>query len=139
MKTMNNNSTTASRIVFLIAIISLALGCELPYDLGNNPHDPLSPDYSPAPPKNTLAYLLGPKTVQLGWVDASLGETGFQVSRSLDVDVNFVPIATLPANTESYVDADTTLVSGQRYYYRIRGITPTKVGAYSFVAFVTLP
>jgi hypothetical protein len=139
MKTMNTISVALSLFVFLIAILVLAPGCELPYDLGNNPHDPLSPDYSPAPPKYTIAYLLGPKTVQLGWVDASLGETGFQVSRSLDVDLNFVPIATLPANTESYVDSDTTLVSGVRYYYRIRGVTPTKVGAYSFVVFVTLP
>lgn len=128
-----------SRIVFLLSIVSFAMGCELPYDLGSNPNDPLSPNYSPTPPKNTLAYLLSATIVQVGWVDASLGETGFQVSRSLDINVNFVPIATLPANASSYVDSDTALVSGQRYYYRIRGITPTRVGEYSFAAFVTMP
>jgi formylglycine-generating enzyme required for sulfatase activity len=56
--------------------------------------------------------------ITLSWTDAALGEAGYVVERSLNAGSGFATIATLDANQQDYVDPD--VVTGTRYYYRIR-------------------
>ena len=53
--------------------------------------------------------------VQLNWIDAANNESGYIVERSTN-NRRWIRIATLPANSTSYVDT----TSGAAYYYRVR-------------------
>jgi hypothetical protein len=55
-------------------------------------------------------------TIQLGWVDTSAEESGFDLERSSDDGINFTQIASLPANTTSYLDDN--LLADTLYSYR---------------------
>ncbi len=66
----------------------------------------------PSAPTNFKAYSVGSKSIKLIWNDNSNNETGFKIFR------DNVLIATVPANTTSYID--TGLTKGKTYYYEIR-------------------
>ena len=66
----------------------------------------------PSAPTNFKAYSLGSKSIKLLWNDNSNNETGFKIFR------DNVLIATVPANTTSYID--TGLSKGKTYYYELR-------------------
>ena len=57
--------------------------------------------------------------IRLAWADTSFDEEGFKVERSeAGRKGPFVPIATVPADTETYVDGEVAL--GKSYCYRVR-------------------
>jgi len=66
----------------------------------------------PSAPTNFKAYSVGSKSIKLTWNDNSNNETGFKIFR------DSVLIATVPANTTSYID--TGLTKGKTYYYELR-------------------
>jgi hypothetical protein len=56
--------------------------------------------------------------IELTWKDATTTETGFRLERTVgESDAGYVPIATLPPNTVSYVDTNVT--AGTTYRYRL--------------------
>ena len=86
--------------------------------------------YVQSPLKFTPANLAAVPTdtmIVLTWEDQCLFETGFQVERS--EGTGFAQIATLAANTTSYVDQ---AIAEDRYYeYRVRAFTADIQSAYS--------
>ncbi|MBI3191041.1 MAG: fibronectin type III domain-containing protein, partial [Pedosphaera parvula] len=72
----------------------------------------------------------------LSWSDNSANEAGFRIERSLD-GVNFAEVATVGANTVSYVDAG--LPNATTYSYRLRAYNTAGNSGYSNVATGTTP
>jgi len=58
--------------------------------------------------------------VSLTWRDRSAEETGYEVLRSDDAGTSFSPLASLPANAESYTDS--TSLAATQYRYRVRAL-----------------
>lgn len=61
------------------------------------------------------------KTVLLTWTDTLASETGFQIYRRTE-NTGFEVVATVPANTTSYEDADLTT---NTYYYQVKALYAT--------------
>ncbi len=74
------------------------------------------------------------RKVTISWTDNSSTEDGFKIERSTD-NVNFSQIITVAANTTSY--ANTGLISGTTYYYRVRAYNAGGNSAYSNTASAT--
>jgi Zn-dependent metalloprotease len=89
---------------------------------------------TPAAPSNLAATVLSPSRIDLAWTDNSAYEQGFQLERSTD-GVNFVLLASRPANGTSY--SNTSLTAGTTYYYRVRAYDGPNNSAYSDVAAAT--
>jgi len=70
----------------------------------------------PDAPTNLTANVLSSTQVGLDWTDTSTNETSFVVERSDNGGV-FALIATLPANTVTYVDG--TVAAGNSYTYQV--------------------
>ncbi|MDQ8209478.1 S8 family serine peptidase [Coraliomargarita sp. SDUM461003] len=75
---------------------------------------------APAAPSNVLASFSS-TVINLSWTDSSSNEAYFVIERSFDGEA-FEVIATVAANSTSY--ADTQLVGGFTYDYRIRAENP---------------
>lgn len=88
----------------------------------------------PAAPSALVAMGSGSSVVSLQWRDNSAAETGFKVQRSGD-GVNFVEIATLPADTATYGDA--TVAPATTYTYRVAAYNSAGQSQYSNNALVT--
>lgn len=73
------------------------------------------------------------RSAGLRWHDNSVNETGFELERSLD-GVNFLPHATLAADTSAYVD--TGLTPNSDYHYRVRATNGNGVSTWSGVLHV---
>ncbi|HXJ61006.1 MAG TPA: fibronectin type III domain-containing protein, partial [Verrucomicrobiae bacterium] len=71
----------------------------------------------PPPPQNLSARPLSVSTVLITWDDGNL-ETGYRLERRGENPEAWTLLATLPANTTSYVD--TNLVEGTQYFYRVQ-------------------
>lgn len=71
----------------------------------------------PAAPLNFAARGVGDTQVNLSWDDAAGNEANYLVQRKLKSESDFVTIATLPANTEWYVDG--TVKALTDYAYRV--------------------
>ncbi len=79
-----------------------------------------------------------PTSVVLIWSDNSADETSYIVERSETNSEDFIGIATLNADVESY--EDTTIQPSNEYYYRIKMINSTGEFGYSEIKFIeTLP
>ncbi len=74
---------------------------------------------APAAPTNLAAAIISPAPiqVQLDWTDNAINETGYIVERSSDNGVTFTQIATLPADSVTYIDG--TAVVGSIYIYQV--------------------
>lgn len=83
----------------------------------------------PTAPSNFNAKLVNTEVVQLTWNDRSSNESGFVIERAVDPE-SWIRIATLPANSTSYLDR--SIDSGQQYLYRIRAFNAT--GSSSWVS-----
>ncbi len=124
--------------LFVFSFALWASSClTLPENAGNA-LDPLSANYVPTAPL-VYAYVVASKSVQVTWNDRSLGETGFEVVRSVKIDSGYVLLATVPANETVYLDTDTAFVSGKNYYYRVRAFTKSTFGPYSNESIVLIP
>jgi hypothetical protein len=72
--------------------------------------------------------------VTLNWQDNSDNEQSFLVERSTSVDTGYAQIASVGANSTSYVDG--TVVKKVTYYYRVRAANGAAKSGYSNVASV---
>jgi hypothetical protein len=79
----------------------------------------------PANPGPLQASSPDERSISLSWGDNSRAEDGFEVQRAGD-DFVWSVIATVPANTTSYVDR--TVLANTRYWYQVRA---TKDGGFS--------
>lgn len=85
---------------------------------GNSASSPVYSIYTgpPSSASNLRLEITSTNKITLNWKDSSSNESGFRVERKVDTG-NFVPIATLPANTTSY--ADNSVNSQSTYTYRV--------------------
>lgn len=70
-------------------------------------------------PETLSAMLLDPATIELEWLDNSNIEDSYIIERRLNDSDTWAEVATLPADTTTYVDAD--LICDTTYHYRVRG------------------
>jgi hypothetical protein len=129
------------------------LGVEARTFLGRNDMLPISQsvasDFSPAgsytmvgnasclrPPSapTSLVASAQKRQVSLTWSDTSTDETAFLIERSTSALDGFAQIATVPADSTSYVD--TTVVKKTTYFYRVRAASGAARSAYTNVASV---
>ena len=85
----------------------------------------------PAAPSGLAATAASQSEVALDWADNSSDESGFNLERSLNA-LDFVQIASLPANTTSYLD--NSLQADTLYSYRVRAWNSAGNSGYSQVA-----
>ena len=82
----------------------------------SHPTNTVSEYYGLHVPGNFKISVVADRQVKIVWVDNSSIEEGFKIQRRTE-DKDFTTIATVPANTQSYYDADTEI--HKKYYYRI--------------------
>ncbi len=70
-----------------------------------------------------------PTQLQLGWTDLGV-ETGYTIQRSTN-GTTYADIATVPANSTSYID--TTVAAASEYYYRVVGTAGNSISLYNGV------
>lgn len=85
----------------------------------------------PAAP-SSLTALANKGNVTLNWIDNSKNEETFSIERSLSADSGFAEIASVAANTTTFLD--TTGAKKTYYYYRVRAVNANGVSDYSNVA-----
>ncbi len=103
----------------------------------SSPTTSQTPEILPLQPFN-LTAVSDPQSVsviQLTWHDMSNNETGFKVERSLDSLANWVQIS--QPVMSSYRDSG--LVSGTKYYYRVRAYNSIGNSPFSNIASATTP
>ncbi|HXV79524.1 MAG TPA: fibronectin type III domain-containing protein [Candidatus Binatia bacterium] len=76
-------------------------------------------------------------SLQLTWADNSHDENGFDIERKVETSGEFLLLATLPANQNSYID--TNLANGTTYCYRVRAFNSIGGSPYSNQACTTTP
>ncbi len=86
---------------------------------------------APPAPATIAVTASGPNSLTVNWPDADNTETGFEVERAVSSG-GFSLVATLAANTTQY--ADSGLVAGTTYSYRVRAFNAIGASGYSPVA-----
>ena len=85
-------------------------------------------------PTNLTADAVSGSEIELSWSDNSFDETGFEIQRSTTGnDIDFVTVATVAPNTDTYMDS--ALSKNVVYYYRVRGTRSTGYTEYTNVAY----
>ncbi len=97
------------------------------YELSSSSNTLLHPYYNsissqaepelPAAPSSLAETSLSETTISLGWEDNAGNEQGFKLYRSTSMSSGYREVATLAANTISYVDNN--LNAGTTYYYKL--------------------
>ena len=86
---------------------------------GNNTLGPPATPAAPTGPGQLICNALysenGKTSVRLSWVDNSNNETGFYIERSIDNGNTFSPLATVPADTQSFSDNNIPAESSLTY------------------------
>ena len=72
-------------------------------------------------PASFVATTSAYNKIELAWSDNSAGESGFEISRSTQINGTFVPITTTAPNAVGYID--TALLPATTYYYKIKAIS----------------
>jgi predicted phage tail protein len=85
----------------------------------------------PAAPTSLTLTVASASRVDVAWTDGSSNESGFKIERSRNGGA-FTQVATVAANVTTY--ADTQVVSGSTYSYRVRAFNTEGNSAYSNVA-----
>jgi fibronectin type 3 domain-containing protein len=91
----------------------------------------------PTLPSNLTATALSATSIQLNWKDNSTNENRMIVERSIGFSNAFVAIATLPANSTSFLN--TSLTPGTKYFYQIRAANDAGASQPSNTASATTP
>lgn len=87
-----------------------------------------------APQRFAGAFNLRTFVVELSWADQSSDEERFELQRSSPNPNAFAPLATLAANTQSYIDQQLSL--GAPYHYRLRACN--QIGCSAWTPVVTV-
>ena len=87
----------------------------------------------PASPTSLTVMAISGRKITLTWLDNSTKETGFKIERSTN-GTTFSQIAIVGANVKTYTN--TGLISGRRYYYRVRAYNSLGNSGYSNIASV---
>ncbi len=82
-----------------------------------------------AAPTNLTATVDTAKDVHLNWTDNANDETRYIVERSLNDSLNYLSIASLPANTTSFID--TSAPDNSYLFYRVRAYRDSVGSPYS--------
>jgi GlcNAc-PI de-N-acetylase/Fibronectin type III domain len=88
---------------------------------------------APAVPTGLVATAVGAQRIDLAWTDSD-SETTYTLGRAPDnngAPGTYATIASPAANVTSYSDQSTSLVSGARYWYRLRINTATDASPYT--------
>lgn len=85
-------------------------------------------------PNSLTADATDPSLVELNWMDNSDNEDGFRIERA-DEGGSFQLVATLPANTNAYVD---TLLTVGEYEYKVQAFNSLHQSGYSNIACVSV-
>jgi hypothetical protein len=88
----------------------------------------------PVAPSGLNATAVSISQINLSWTDNSTNEAGFYLERAID-GKPFARVATLAANVTSY--ADTKLVKGTKYNYRVQSFLSGASSTYSNIASAT--
>ena len=121
----NNNGGFFTGWVDDFGIYNTALGADAIQTLYNftfqpsNATTPAAPG-TPAAPTNLVATGTSPATVGLTWNDNATNESGYQVYRSNNDNLNYVLLTTLPAGSVSYQDKG--LFANAIYYYKVSAV-----------------
>ena len=83
----------------------------------------VAPTPAPTEPSNISAQALSASSIQVDWADNSDNESNFVIARSTTAGGPYMEIATLAANTTSYVNAG--LEDHTTYYYVVRATGTT--------------
>jgi hypothetical protein len=89
----------------------------------------------PAKPGSLSASASG-LDVSLTWVDRSSDETGFRILRRDSVPGDYVPIATVAADSTAFTD---TVPASGTYWYRVQAVNANGDSLGSNVALITVP
>ena len=92
----------------------------------------------PQAPSGLTAQAASATVIGLGWSDLASDESGFQIERSATSGTGeFTQVASVGANVTSW--ADSGLVPGSTYWYRVRAYNAHGSSAYTGVATATTP
>ena len=94
----------------------------------------VTPGEIPEAPTDLRILSVWTRSISITWVDNSLNELGFHIERSTD-GVNWLRIATTPANSQAYTD--TGLRRRTTYWYRVQAYNNDGVSAYTNVVSAT--
>lgn len=92
------------------------------------------PPSIPVAPTNLTATANG-TSINLAWTDNAINETTYIVQRSLSASTNFITIATLAANSITYINAG--LPNSTTYYFRVQAANTNGVSAWTNTANAT--
>jgi hypothetical protein len=95
-----------------------------------------TPVTAPAAPSSLVAAAASFTSIGLTWTDNSNNETAFKIERSSDGGSTFTEIASIAANTRTYLND--SLSTNRTYHYRVRAYNSAGYSAYTNVAFATL-
>ncbi len=84
---------------------------------------------APAAPSNLTATAVSTSQINLAWTDNADNEQEFKIERSTSATTGFTQIATVGANTTTYLSSG--LSGGKTYYYRVRASNSAGNSAYS--------
>lgn len=69
------------------------------------------------------------RSIELLWEDRSSNEDGFIIERSVETDDNFIEVARVNTNAQSYLDVNINLSTV--YFYRVRAFQSSNLSVYS--------
>jgi len=112
-----NNGLTASTTYFY-KVRAIGSENESPFTDFKEGTTPAAPG-TPTAPEDLAADNVSPSFISLSWRNTSTNETNIQVWKSTD-NINFAPLVTLPAKSNSYTDNAVTAFT--QYYYYVMGV-----------------
>ena len=98
---------------------------------------PLYAVTNPAAPASLTALVAGTAAVELQWQDSSNNEDAFIIQRQLAGSDAWLPVTTVDASTESWID--TGLADATSYIYRIAARNLAGTSAFATASAVSLP
>ncbi|MCL6524163.1 MAG: fibronectin type III domain-containing protein [Thermoflavifilum sp.] len=91
-------------------------------------------------PPTDLTATINPSNanqILLNWKDQAWNETGYSIWRSLSKNGTYTQIASLPANSTSYIDS--SVAGDTKYFYRVQAWNNSTTSDYSNTTSITTP